>query len=251
MRMDKYITITLLSILVLVPVMSWSQVEITGITITGSYDLYVNSGVMILNATLSSGNPAIIDIPLIGENIYVINVTDEDGNVLPFSYSEANKIVSVYVNETAIVSVTYTVSNVFDEISIGAYSGILDLSVYRAPVNVILTFIGKYNVSVEPEAKISYTEDTTIVEIDTPTVYTIVLWYTPIPPTPATTATPTQTGPIQTSPTPTPSPSPTTTPTPTPTPSPTTPAPGIAPELIYTIVGIIVIIVILVLLKKR
>ncbi len=247
----------LLSSIAYIPHIYSQESNIEKIDMIIAYDLYSNSGITVCNISFTETlSNAIVDFPLISNNIEIVNVTSGEGNYIPFNYVEENKTITLYVNNTDKITITYMVSNLFDEVSLGMYSSVVDLSIYSGlTIDVELHIGGKYNITSEPEnVTYSYTEDETIIKLDKPILYTLTLWETPVYGTPSTpTTSPTTT----TTYTPTSPTTPTSTPTKTTESSPetkeTSPAGGglSGTTIAIIIIVLLVIIAVVLWLKKK
>ncbi len=269
-----YLVIVLLFIMTLCSATVYTQdtPEVSRIDGTIVYDLYDNSGIVSLNFTFTQPlSNATVNLTLFSNNIVsIINVTDGNGNPLMYSYYASDHVVSVLIANKTVdkVVVTYMIEDLFDELSVNTYAGIIDLTVYTGyTINIQLTFLGKYNVSTEPSATFTIEDEATTLKLDQPALYSISLYKFPsivetTPTTPATTSTTTA---PQTTPTTTPATTPTSTTipqttsttstsTPTETKTTTTPKPGegyMTTLAIIVIVIIIIAVIALILYKRR
>lgn len=236
---------------------AFEVLQITGIIL---YDPYDNTGIVSLNFTFTPPlSNTTINLTLFHNNIVeIINVTDENGTSLTYSYYAQDRVVSVLVTDMVVekIIVTYMLENLFEEVSVNLYASIIDLTIYSGlNINVKLVIPGTYNVTIDPQTRYVVENDTTIIELVQPTLYSIALYEVPseIATTPVIT-TPTETPPTQTTPTETE----TTTPTTTSPKETTTPTTKPKPEENYmTILGIIVVlililaIIVLIIYRKR
>ncbi len=196
------IPLFLFLILAILPYTTTSLPEnVEKITLIITYDPSSNQGIVsetIMFDQVISDNPVLVDIPLLNaSSILVINITDENGEELPYSYDEESNIVRVYVNNTKSVKIYYMVTGLMDELAPGAYSCIIDLSMYSGyDVEATLELIDKYNVESTPEATVAYSDNTTLVIMNTPDTYIITIYK--IPSTTVPTATTTTTTPSTT-----------------------------------------------------
>jgi len=155
--------------------------QIANLKVEVVYDLQVNEGLTVLDVTLTERLVnAIVDIKLISNNVgLIVDVVDEYGNTLPYSYDEVGRVISVFVNGTKKITITYMVSGLFDEIGIDAYSGIIDLTEYAIPLEVTIIVSGSYSTVVEPEAEVLTINDTTRIKLTRQGLYILTLWKEP------------------------------------------------------------------------
>ncbi|OYT38146.1 MAG: hypothetical protein B6U89_06310 [Desulfurococcales archaeon ex4484_58] len=247
----RYALSTLILLLLIVNGLAMPDIHGEGIdkiSVYIAYDPYENIGIIEYNVTFDTIlNNTIIDIELFADNItLIINVTDENGDILSYTYNMENHTISVLANQTRMISITYMVTNLFDEIGPGLFSALLDLTMYSdIDTTVEIALPGTYNVSIEPEnATIKYVNGLTDIILYQPTLYVITIWVSP------TTTIPTPTTTVSTTPTTTPTTTQTSTPTTTPS---TTPKPeeGAPIWLIVLIVLVVIIAIVAVIVKKK
>ncbi|ADI31508.1 hypothetical protein [Staphylothermus hellenicus] len=244
--------------------------NVRGISIKIVYDPYMDYGIVTYEILFSKTmENTIIDLPLVADNINdIINVTGSEGQVFPYTYINENTSISILINNTDTLIITYEISGFMDEVGIDAYSGILDLSLLSGMnVSVEIVLPSVFNVSTEPRSSyVEYDDGLTIIKINNPGIYAVYVeksllaTTTTISP-PTTTTTPAPLSSItSTTTTTTTTPSTTTvsshsmTTTTSPT-SPNTVSPretvGLSPFMIGLIIAVIVIIVLIALLLRR
>jgi len=156
------------------------------------YDLDNNNGLVIYNVSFTQTlYNTLVELPLFSNNITIINVTDYACNPLFYKYFEENRSIVVLVNESSKISITYELTNAFNEVSVNLYSGTIDLSMYEGlPITFTLTLSGTYNVSTDPqEAIIRYENGFTTIEMNKPQLYIVTIWRTiQVPPTSSATS---------------------------------------------------------------
>jgi hypothetical protein len=174
---------------------SAGQSIISGISINIYYDIIDNYGIVVTHLTLNTqgGNITEITLPLINASeVTVLNVTDGENSLLLYSYDSKANTITIYANNTDTVTIYYTLGGLFSEAAPATYTGLLDLSSYEGvqfSAKIILE--GTYNVTVEPSATVTTSNNETVIDINEPDLYSIIVT-TSIPATPAT-STPTQT----------------------------------------------------------
>jgi len=124
-----------------------------------------------------------VELPLITDSIgYIINVTDDYGNVLTYSFNPGNNTVTVLIIgvATSSVEVVYEVTDLFKEVSIQVYQAVFDLSIFEnIPVNIEITIPGVYSVVSIPEAIVVTNGNTTSITLDKADTYAITVYYLP------------------------------------------------------------------------
>ncbi len=157
---------------------------------------YVNQTVII---TWSGSPPLTVNIPILkppSKGRYeVLNCTNSRGDPLPFTIN-ANNTVTVMINNSYIVKISYMIYNYFDEVSPGMYVAMFDLLDYEKVNYLQLSLIlpSDYKVvDVEPSdgTSISTVGGTTRIVFSRPQIYFIVVSLvsieTPTTTTPTTT----------------------------------------------------------------
>ena len=215
------------------------------------YNPVENTGILVVNATMSLPNCDYIVIPvnIFGEEseLTLLNYTAIGDLVISgVEYSEESGDLVVFACNSGEISVLFTATNIFSESGFGAYVNSVDttpLRELRSAVTVEMGITGSYNISIIPVG-VSYSVESTV-ESTSITIYGIgqayIVLYSviEIPETPMTTPT-----------------TPTLIPTPTPTPSPT-PTPPLTPTkipdqtLLGILVTVVVVILIVLLIKKK
>jgi hypothetical protein len=264
-RVTLFILMFSLVIGLLSPIYVLGQAKVSSVNGLIVYSLEDNTGIVTMNFTFTEplANTT-IDLPLFSNNIIeIINVTSGSGEQLMYSYYSGNHTVSILITDSPVsrITVSYLVSSMFQEIGVNAYTSILDLTNYTDyTVNITLILMGRYNVSVDPAAEVIVGTDTTTIILDDPTIYTIVIYEIPTPPTPAsptttaatttpitgTTTSPEATGTATTSPETTTGGSPAKTTT-----GGAAGGGGFSTTLIVTIIIVIIIVVVIVILYMR
>lgn len=121
------------------------------------YDPIENSGILVVNATISAPDCDFILIPLtiIGENVEFtfVNYTYE-GDLLVdgVSYNETGGYVEALLCGNGVLSLLLGVSNFFEEQGVLSYSALVDTSVLEevgTPVTIEISLLGEYSVVVE------------------------------------------------------------------------------------------------------
>lgn len=225
MRKD---TIVLFALLIQVFVFSLNSIPVIyaqeniyveKIDINVFYDVIDNLGFVEENITLNSEPAQVIevDIPFIpppaGSNGYyeLLNISypaKYKDIYLAYSIDRKTNTLKLVFNATRNIVVRYVVYNYLEEIGVGVYSLLMDLSNFSVAQSVYakMRIIGNYTVNVYPAigANVIVGEDVVTVELSSPQPYTLVIVEgefgeitTPIPTTITTTTTETQAPPQQ------------------------------------------------------
>jgi len=124
-----------------------------------------------------------IELPLITDSVgCIINVTDDYGNVLTYSYNPENNTLTILITgvETSSVEVVYEVTDLFKEVSIQVYQAVVDLSIFEnTAINIEIAIPWVYSVESIPEAKVVTNGNITVITLDKAETYTIILYYLP------------------------------------------------------------------------
>ena len=161
---------------IIIPVYS---VTINELDIVIVYDPTTDSGIIVYNLKLDTtlNELSMIKIQLIGGEINIISVTDNQGEELLYEYDETTREIEILANNTDTISITYEVSDLFEEISVGAYMAYIDLEPYNnISVKVEIDLIGNYTIYSEPSnIEVRQDEELTIIVLDTPLQYILVV----------------------------------------------------------------------------
>ncbi len=161
---------------IIIPVYS---VTINELDIVIVYDPITDSGIVVYNLKLDTtlNELSMIKIQLIGGEINIISVTDNQGEELLYEYDETTREIEILANNTDTISITYEVSDLFEEISVGAYMAYIDLEPYNnISVKVEIDLIGNYTIYSEPSnIEVQQDEELTIIILDTPLQYVLVV----------------------------------------------------------------------------
>lgn len=155
--------------LIIIPVYS---VTINELDIVIVYDPTTDSGIVVYSLILDTtlNELSMIKIQLIGGEINIISVTDNQGEELLYEYDETTREIEILANNTDTISITYEVSDLFEEISVGAYMAYIDLEPYNnISVKVEIDLIGNYTIYSElSNIEVRQDEELTIIVLDTP-----------------------------------------------------------------------------------
>jgi hypothetical protein len=173
---------------------SYNEV-VNNISIEAVYDPYNDFGVVTYNMVFNEElNNTLLLIPLtIGDVVEIINVTNSEGLSFIYTFISDNNTLEVLVNNTDNLIVSYEATNILDEVGIGAFSGVIDLSPYQniSSITMKLYIPGTFTVEAQPEAMINIGNNVTEIIFNEPTIYTLYLVKSL--PTPTTTASTTST----------------------------------------------------------
>lgn len=161
------------------------------------YDPYTDYGVVTYQVVFSQiVEYTAVNVALIGDGIVeIINVTGSDGQVFPYTYIDENTSITALINNTDTLTIVYEISGFMDEIGLGTYSGLLDLSLFSG-INMSLEIIltDTFKVSTDPgRSYVEYDDGVTIIKITSPEIYIIYIEKAILTGTPARTDTPIET----------------------------------------------------------
>lgn len=167
--------------------------SINSINITLFYNLWESYGFITYTVFLTNveENYTFIDIPLISDNVSYITVYDDNGKPLVFNFYEVNaeKWIEVMVSNTSRVVVTYVLESVFEEVSIGTYTALVNLTrLMNYTFTLVIEIDGVFDTIVVPSPySVRVVGETTEIILTEPNEYSITLLSLYTPPTPATT----------------------------------------------------------------
>ncbi|MCD6301769.1 MAG: hypothetical protein J7L82_06870 [Staphylothermus sp.] len=167
----------IMTALIIIPVYSVATNELDIVIV---YDPMTDSGIVVYNLKLDTALDELSTIrtQLIGgEYIDIISVTDNQGEELLYEYDETTREIEILANDTDMISITYEISGLFEEIGVGAYMVYIDLASYsNISIRVEIDLIGKYTIYSEPSnIEVQQDEELTIVILDNPLQYVLVV----------------------------------------------------------------------------
>ena len=204
--MRFYLTLLILLATILfvstTPVKS-QQVSSTNIQIT--YDPLAESGIVVYN--ISFDQPATTPINLTvmllpGSNMMILNVTSLEGAPLPYYYDNQSNTLSILLNGTSGVIITYSAGDLMTTLVPGSYYITLDTTSIPGAVSIDFNIPGLYNAScigLKCSTTLDFSSNITEIHVEGKgtLIMTLALYTPPTPPvgieTPTTSSTATTT----------------------------------------------------------
>lgn len=175
------------------PTLVYSQQSLLKeISIKLLYNPYENVGLITYNVVFVEKitNYTNVKVPILVNNVSDIVVLDEYNRTVMFEYSEG--VVEALVNDTSRITITYSVENILQEISLNAYILTINLTIYsNYSFKLQIVLSDRFNVESYPEVNVVYENNLTVINLDQPEEYSIALYK-------ELTITPTTTTPVST-----------------------------------------------------
>lgn len=147
------------------------------ILITLVYDPFENAGLISYNVLFTEKitNYTRIRIPMLLNNASDILVLDEENRSVIFEV--INGEIEVLVNNTGKITIVYSIENAAYELTLNAYILDMNLTMYaNYNFNLHILLPNVFSVVAIPEADVVYENNLTIVILDKPEEYSIVLY---------------------------------------------------------------------------
>ncbi|WP_148677242.1 helix-turn-helix transcriptional regulator [Staphylothermus hellenicus] len=172
------------------PACSQESLYVSRIDISVFYDVIDDLGFVEENISLNTVPTQLIEIdaplippPIGGRGYYeLINISYSSNHknvYLSYSVDRKNNMVKLVFNATRTVLVRYAIYNYLDEIGVGVYGLLIDLSNFSIAnsIHARIRIIGNYTVDVYPSLNtgITKSKDVVAIELNDPQPYTIII----------------------------------------------------------------------------